>query len=161
MRLSERGLARLAILEGFRGKVYRDVAGFPTIGHGHLLTRAELLTGKIRIGHDYVSIRDGQALTQAQALRLLAQDVEWAEQAVRDWVSRPLMPWQFDCLVVFVINVGEPAFARSTLVKRINAGDLDAVPAQLRRWIYAGGKPVKGLVNRREAEIRIWGGHYA
>lgn len=64
----------------------------------------------------------------------------------------PLTQQQFDALVSFAFNVGNGAFCDSTLLKRLNAGQYDAVPAQLNRWVKAGGKTLEGLVTRRAAE---------
>lgn len=161
MRLSERGLAALCALEGFRARPYRDVAGQMTVGYGHLMTRPEVLTGKIRIGMDYVSLRDGRGLSEAEGRALLAQDVAVAERAVTDWVMMPLGVREADALIIFTYNVGAGAFGKSTLLKKLNAGEYKAVPEQLRRWVYAGGEWCEGLENRREAEIKIWQGEYA
>lgn len=160
MRLSDQGFRRLAELEGYEPRPYQDSAGCWTIGHGHLLSRRELFRGTLRIGGDMVSIRDESGLTREQAKELLIQDVALAERAVGEWVTRPLTRWQADALIIFAFNIGEPAFAQSTLLRRVNTGDYDSVPEQLRRWVYAGGKRVKGLANRREAEVKMWGGVY-
>jgi lysozyme len=56
--------------------------------------------------------------------------------------------------------VGEGNFQKSTLLRKLNAWDYDAVPKELRKWVYAGGKMSKGLVNRRENEIKLWSGDW-
>lgn len=154
--VSSKGLDHLVKLEELRLRMYRDVAGYPTIGVGHLLTPQELSSGMIRIGMDDVRWADG--LTEAQAMGLLSQDLEWAERAVVRLVNVPLTQFQFDALVSFVFNVGPPKFHQSTLLKRLNAGAYEDVPAQMARWVYAGGKRVRGLANRRQAEMWLWSG---
>ena len=64
----------------------------------------------------------------------------------------PLAQHQFDALVSFVFNVGGGAFRESTLLRELNAGDYDAVPRELNRWVKAGGRTLPGLVRRRGAE---------
>ncbi|TFU20914.1 lysozyme, partial [Proteus mirabilis] len=52
----------------------------------------------------------------------------------------------------FAFNVGTTTFARSTLLKKLNAGDRAGACEEIKRWVYAGGKVWRGLVSRREAE---------
>lgn len=127
MTTSEEGRRLLSQWEGMRLKVYRDVAGFPTIGIGHLLSRDEATSGKIRIRGEPVRYAEG--LTEPQVLDLLAQDIERYERAVSERVKVPVTQEQFDALVSFAFNVGIGAFDDSTLLR---------------------------LVNRRENEIRLW-----
>ncbi|HGM8337746.1 TPA: glycoside hydrolase family protein [Pseudomonas aeruginosa] len=51
--------------------------------------------------------------------------------------------------------MGETQFSRSTLLRKLNAGDVKGACAELSRWVYAGGKVYKGLVNRRKAEREL------
>jgi lysozyme len=159
MTMSEEGKRKLAEWEGMRLTVYKDVAGFPTIGVGHLLTKDERSSGKIFINGEAVRYAGG--LTEQQALDLLAQELTVFEEAVSKAVTVPLTQNQFDALVSFSYNVGLNAFKNSTLLKLLNQGKYAEVPAQLRRWIYAGGKKCKGLVNRREKEVEMWEGESA
>ena len=62
MQMSERGKELLSQWEGIETKVYRDVAGLPTIGVGHLLTKDELTSGKIVINGQQVKYGDGLTL---------------------------------------------------------------------------------------------------
>ncbi len=154
MNISENGTKLLAEWEGVRLSVYNDVAGLPTIGVGHLLTKEEIESKKIAIDGQIVDYTQG--LTRQQVLDLLAQDLGRFEEAVRKAVQVPLNQNQFDALVSFAFNVGTQAFKGSTLVKVLNQGHFGDVPAQLRRWVKAGGKTAEGLVNRRENEINLW-----
>ena len=156
MTISEEGRRKLGELEGLRLKVYKDVAGFPTIGVGHLLTKDELSSGKILIAGE--PVKYGEGITEEEALALLGQDVQATEKAVGEAVSVPLTQNQFDVLVCFAYNIGPNAFRNSTLLKLLNQGQYAAVPTQLRRWIYSGGKKRKGLINRREKEVEMWEG---
>ncbi len=156
MRMSDNGLELLKQWEGFKLEVYKDSAGLPTIGVGHLLTKSELASSKIVIGGVPVQYADG--LTDQQVLDLLSQDVTPADQAVNTGVTVELNQNQFDALVSFTFNVGVGAFTSSTLLKVLNQQQYDQVPTQLLRWTRAGGQVVQGLVNRRQNEIKLWNG---
>jgi lysozyme len=154
MQMSENGLELLKQWEGFKSKMYKDSAGLPTIGVGHLLTKSELTSGKITISNVAVEYVDG--LTDQQVLDLLSQDVNPAAAAVTSRVTVTLNQNQFDALVSFTFNVGIGAFSGSTLLKVLNQGQYNQVPDQLLRWNKAGGKVVPGLTNRRQNEIKLW-----
>lgn len=154
MKISDNGKKLLAEWEGFKPMLYRDVAGLPTIGVGHLLTRDELASGKI--GIQGKPIRYANGLTEEQVLDLLGQDVEKSEAALNECVTVELTQNQFDALVSFVFNVGANAFKNSTLLKLLNQAKYEEVPNQLQRWVRSGGQVVQGLINRRENEIKLW-----
>jgi lysozyme len=156
MQMSEQGLELLKQWEGFESKVYKDSAGLPTIGVGHLITKSEKTSGAIVINGLPVQYANG--LTDQQVLDLLGQDVQPAEQSVNNGVKVALDQNQFDALVSFTFNTGTAAFSSSTLLKVLNQGEYNQVPDQLRRWNKAGGQVVPGLVNRRENEIKLWNG---
>jgi len=151
---SENGLRLLKQWEGSRSVMYRDAAGLPTIGVGHLLTRSEMTSGKIVIKNQPVRYATG--LSEQQIIDLLAQDVRPAALCVQTYVLVPLNQNQFDALVSFVFNVGQGAFRGSTLLKLLNQRQYAAVPDQLRRWTRAGGQVIHGLQFRRENEIKLW-----
>lgn len=138
-RINDAGLALIQRWEGLRLTAYQDVAGVWTIGYGH--TR---------------DVRPGQTITEAEATALLRADLAEAEAAVTRLVKVPLTDGQFAALVSFVFNVGQGAFGSSTLLRRLNSGDYDAVPGELARWSRAGGRVVQGLANRRAAEAGLW-----
>ena len=154
MQMSEKAKRLLALWEGSKPNVYLDVAGLPTIGVGHLLTKDELSSGEIFIKNVPVKHRFG--LTAEQAIDLLTQDLKRFEQVVSGAATVPLNQNQFDALVSFSFNAGAQAFKNSTLLRLLNQGQYAAVPAQLRRWVYAGNRVIQGLANRREREIQLW-----
>lgn len=137
--INDEGLALVKRWEGLRLEAYLDSAAVWTIGYGH--------TGEVR---------PGQTITEAEAERLLRADLATAEAAVVRLVTVPLTDGQFGALVSFVFNVGQGAFAGSTLLRRLNAGEYDAVPGELARWNRAGGRVLQGLANRRAAEAGLW-----
>lgn len=158
MKMSERGRAILVARESRRLAVYDDQGGRPTIGVGHLLTPDELATGTIRIGMD--SIPWSRGISVAQSNTLLDQDIAIHEGRVRQYVTANLKQCQFDALVSFSFNTPVRAFRDSTLIRMINQGDMADIPAQFRRWnkVTLDGKKAisKGLIARREEEIKIW-----
>jgi len=164
MVMSQNGLLFLEEVEGKKNEVYLDSGGEPTIGIGHLLTKSERASGKIIIKSSLgiSHVKYSQGLTDSQIYDLLRMDVAKFENTVNCKVISSafkftyLEQFQFDALVSFTFNVGSTAFTNSTLLKRINAGDFKDVPYQLRRWVFDNGKKVRGLVNRREAEVALW-----
>jgi lysozyme len=141
MQLSEAGLELIRRSEGFRGRTYLDVAGFPTIGYGHRLQARE-------------SFPNGVSATQAA--EMLAADVSQASQAVQRLVKVTLTQGQFDALTDFCFNLGAGRLASSTLLTALNAGRYEAARVQLLRWNLAAGEVNAGLKARREAEFQIW-----
>ena len=125
--------------EGFVDHTYTDVAGVKTIGYGH--------TGK--------DVQDGQKITRQAATELLVKDANKHWKQARRYIKVPLYQHEADAYASFVFNIGVTNFKNSTLLKKLNAGDYAGACGQLKRWTYAGGRKVKGLVNRREAEYRM------
>lgn len=142
--------------EGCILQVYPDSGKELTIGIGHLLTKSERSSGKIRVGDYFISYANG--ISEDQARRLLVQDLVRPDWAVSVNVHVLLTQNQYNALVSFVFNLGVSAFENSTLLRVLNNGRFDQVPVQLRRWIHDNGKVVQGLINRREKEIALWEG---
>ena len=138
-------------LEGSVKHIYRDSAGLDTIGVGHLLTEDEKKTNKFKDG-----------LTDEQIIDLLREDVKHAENAVASLVKVNLNQNQIDTLISFTFNVGRGALASSSLLRKLNAGDHDAVPVELMKWNKLRNPKTrkleasKGLTKRREREATCW-----
>jgi len=156
MEMSEKGIHCLKLWEGFKTKVYKDCAGYLTIGVGHLLTDAEKKNGVIKAGS--LTIDFNKTISEAEVEAILKQDLKSFVTAVNTLVKSKLTQNQFDALTSFCFNVGQGNFKASTLLKVLNEGKYADVPAHLRKWNRAGGKVVQGLVNRRENEILLWNG---
>lgn len=140
--------------EGYREKMYPDSKGVPTIGIGHKLLRSELSSGKIIING--VPVRYAKGLTKQEVWDLAKQDTQYAAKCVLSNVKVELTQNQFNALVSLTFNIGNGAFATSTLLKKLNAGNFQSVPEQMRRWKYDNGEVDKVLVARREREIKLW-----
>lgn len=137
------GIDLIKRFEGFSSKTYLDAAGLPTIGYGHLLR-----PGEAEMFHNGISEEAGVAL--------LIKDVLVAERAVLRLIRVPLTNGQFDALVSFTFNLGSGALQQSTLRRKVNREEHSDVPAEFMRWVWAGGRKLKGLVRRREAEKNMY-----
>jgi len=145
MKMSQEGIdALLKKFEGCKLKAYRCPAGVCTIGYGHTSAAGA------------PEVTDGMTIKQSEADEILKRDLVKYEKAVADMVKKPLSQHQFDVLVDFAYNAGVGALKSSTLLKKVNAGDFDAVPAELMKWTKGGGKVLPGLVRRRQAESAWW-----
>ncbi len=143
--LTDDGVALIKRFEGFAPEIYVCPGGWPTIGYGHVV-------------RDHEHERFAESIDEATADELLRRDVETAERAVLRLVRVPLEDWQFDALCSFAFNLGAGALQRSTLRRKVNRAEHDAVPAEFRRWVWAGGRRLKGLIRRREAEAALYAG---
>ena len=131
--------------EGFAPEIYIRPGGWPTIGYGHVVRDAE-------------RERFADGIDEATAEELLRRDVETAERAVLRLIRVSLEDGRFDALGSFAFNLGAGALQRSTLRRKANRAEHDAVPAEFRRWVWAGGRKLKVLVRRREAEAALYAG---
>lgn len=160
MHFSAVGIAFLRTWEGVYRVAYPDSDGKLTIGVGHLLTPSERSSGKLRLPVGAV-VRWGNGLSLLQVDALLRQDLLPVEHVVGHKTKRltpALAQHEVDALVCLVFNIGCEAFAQSTLLKRLLAGDRAGVVVQWHRWIYDGGQIIQGLRNRRAAELVMWEG---
>ncbi|WP_044865789.1 lysozyme [Enterobacter ludwigii] len=130
-------------LEGRRYYAYRDVVGVWTVCDGH--TGAD-----IRRGHRY---------TDKECDNLLKADLRKVANAIDPLIKVRIPEPTRAALYSFTYNVGSGAFASSTLLKKLNSGDVSGACKELQRWTYAGGKQWKGLMTRREIEREVceWG----
>ena len=143
--ITENGLALIKRFEGFAPEVYVCPGGWPTIGYGHVVGE-----------HERERFADG--IDEAAAEELLRRDVETAERAVLRLIRVPLEDGRFGALTSFAFNLGAGALQRSTLRRRVNREEHGGVPAEFRRWVWAGGRKLKGLIRRREAEAGFYAG---
>ncbi|OIV47148.1 lysozyme [Sodalis sp. TME1] len=125
--------------EGVRYTPYRDSGGVLSVCYGH--TGSDIVPGK--------------RYTPAECQALLDSDLKEAMAVVDVNVTVPLTESQKAALASFVYNVGSGAFERSTLLKKLNAGDRAGACDEMRRWKYVDGKVSRGLVNRRAVEPEL------
>lgn len=130
-------LAGIAGHEAYRGTAYRDSAGVPTIGYG-----------------ETSGVRMGQKTTPERALAQLLKSTQAHADGIRQCITVPLYQYEFDAYVDLSYNIGTGAFCRSTLVKKLNAGDYQGACAEILKWDRAGGKRLSGLSARRQDEYK-------
>lgn len=107
---------------------------------------------------EYEALQYSQVRTIVQADHLLDQDLAKFATRVAALLRRPIAQHQFDALVSFAYNVGTGNLQKSTLLRKVNAGDHEAAEAEFGRWTRAGGKVLRGLVLRRRAEAWLYAG---
>ena len=136
MEYSKQGLALTEQFESCKLTAYQDVKGIWTCGWGH--------TGP--------EVVEGYTMTQNQADSQLVMDTLHATSVVNRFVTIGLSQPAFDALVDFVFNVGSGNFEGSTMLKLLNAGNLEAAADEFQKWDHAAGKVIVGLLRRRIAE---------
>ena len=145
MQLSTNGFNLLAELEGVILHPYKDSVGIPTIGIGS--TYYEDGTK--------VTMKD-KAITKERAIQLAKNVVKSFEARVNKSIVVPMTQNQFDAMVLLCYNIGESGFARSSVVRNFNAGNLQEAADSFLLWNKAGGKVSKGLTNRRQKERNLF-----
>ena len=141
MKTSVEGLALIKKFEGLELEAYKCAAGVWTIGYGHTK-----------------DVQEGDVWSESHADHMLEVELEEFEGYINDNVTVALSQNQFDALVSWVYNLGPANLKASTMLKVLNSGDYEGVPAQIKRWNKAGGKVLKGLIRRREAEALLFVG---
>lgn len=126
-------------LEGREYVAYSDVVGVLTVCDGH--TGSDIIPGKL------YTDKECDALTKKDLTRIAAQ--------VDPHIKVKITETQRAAIYSFAYNVGANATINSTLVKKLNAKDYAGACSELKRWVYAGGKKWKGLMNRRDIEYEV------
>ena len=130
-------LQKIMEMEGCRLEAYEDAAGVPTIGYGHTK-----------------GVRMGDRITQYWAKEMLREDIEEAEWQVKE-LGVAKTEGQLDALVSFAFNLGIGRLKGSTLLQLIREGGSKAqITREFKKWVFAGGKKLKGLERRREWEAK-------
>lgn len=144
--VSSRGLELIKKWEKFMPVPYKDTGGVPTIGYG----TTYYPSGK------RVTMSDS-SITEQEATMLLLTNLEFYERGVDSLTRDDLSQNQFDALVCFTYNVGVEGFRRSTLLKIINKNpNHPKIATEFRRWRFDNGEEVRGLLNRRNDEVRLY-----
>ena len=137
---TKRGIDLIKAFEGFSPIIYLCPANIRTIGYGHVVQKGETFT----------------RITRDEADVLLKKDLYQAERSVMRLIRVFLTDNMFDALASWTFNLGSGALQRSTLRARLNRGEYDEVPGEIRKWVFAGGRRLQGLVRRREAEASLF-----
>lgn len=138
LKVSPAGRAAIAQREGNKLTAYKDSVGVWTIGVGHTAAAGA------------PAPHAGMTITAAESDAILTRDLAQFEWAVEGAVKVPVQQHEFDAMVSLAFNIGGAAFARSSVVRKLNAGDRAGAANAFLLWKNAGGKPI--LLKRREAE---------
>jgi len=137
--LSAAGIVGLVGYEGYTDHAIIPVPGdVPTIGFGTT-----------------EGVKMGDRITPPVALARALNDVQKFEGAIKECVKVPLHQNEYDAYLQLSYNIGARAFCGSTLVRKLNAGDYAGACKEILRWTKVGGREVRGLVNRRQAEYQL------
>lgn len=145
MKISPRGLELIKDFEGFSSTSYLCPAKIPTIGWGNTFYE------------DGRKVKLGEQISKTDALKLLEviANRDFADKifpAIKVKVTQN----QFDAMVSLAYNIGVGAFLKSTLLKKVNAGDFAGAGEEFLKWNKASGKEVLGLTRRREREKQLF-----
>ena len=141
MKTSAEGIALIKKFEGLELDSYQCSANVWTLGYGHTQGVAE-----------------GDSCSEEEAEIILVNDLKEFETYVNALVDVELDQNQFDALVAWTFNLGPTNLSTSTLLKKLNAGEYNDVPSEIKRWNRAGGQVLDGLIRRREAEALLFAG---
>mgnify|MGYP001214798129 CR=1 FL=1 len=136
-------LVGIALKESYTDRAVIPVPGdVPTKGFG--TTRHE----------DGSPVKMNETTTPPRALVDLLRDAGKFERAVKRCAPVPMYPYEFSAYVSLAYNIGESAFCQSTVARRLNAGDYAGACQAILMWDKVGGRTVRGLTLRRQAEYR-------
>jgi len=157
-----------AILKLFSTPVDKPTKDEPIVGvkniemikkHEGLRLNAYLPTpnDKWTIGYGHTgTAHKGMIITEERAEALLRQDITWVERAIEKNVQVKLTQNQYDALASLIYNIGENAFASSTLLRLLNSGDYEGAANQFPRWNKQKGRVLNGLTRRRQEERELF-----
>ena len=145
MIVNQRTIDLIKRWEGCKLTAYQDVVGVWTIGYG--------TTENAGVG---IKPYAGMTITQARADELLHETLDRFAPAIFSRITVPVTPNEFGACLSLAYNIGPGAFAKSTVLRELNAGNKAKAAEAFKMWNKAGGKVVKGLVYRREAEVELF-----
>jgi lysozyme len=145
MKIPQEAIDLVKEFEGLRLDAYLDPPGVVTIGYGY--------TNRAGYGP---GVKMGDKWNEALAEEMLAVGLEKFAAEITPLFKQEPNPHQFGAFVSLAYNIGTPAFAKSTALKRWNAGDMMGCAEAMAWFNKAGGKVLRGLVRRREAEVALF-----
>lgn len=143
MQISNNGINKLKVEEGEKLIGYKDTRGIPTVGVGH----TGMVDGKL--------VAVGMVISKDKSSELLRSDLAWVEKSIATNVKASLTQNQYDALCSLIFNIGPTAFANSTVLKRLNAGDYKGAADAFLMWKKAGNDPER-LLPRRQRERALF-----
>lgn len=134
------GIELIKKFEGFSPIPYRCPANYLTIGYGHVIKKGE--------SYDKITLEEAE--------EILSQDFSEHRRNVTRLIKAPLTENQINALASFVFNLGARALQSSTLRMKLNRGEYFDASLEFPKWVFAGGRKLKGLIIRREAERQLF-----
>lgn len=144
---SKKGIDLVKHWEGLRLNAYQCSAEVWTIGYGH--------TNNSPTGKKY-PVYPGKVVTEQQAYEQLLEDLAYYESVVNEQIKGRCTQEMFDAMVSFTYNLGGGAFRSSLIDDYTNSGEYKKATDQMALYINANGKPLQGLINRRNDEIKLY-----
>jgi lysozyme len=147
--LSDRAINLIMSFEEFSDRWYADaVLGWkvPTVMYGHTDAAGS---------PKYKDTKD-RIFTKEEGRETLINDLLKYGAAIKKLVKVPLNSNQYGALISLVYNIGETNLSQSTLLKKLNAMDYEGSANEFEKWHKSGGRIIKGLCNRREAEYQMF-----
>lgn len=141
--LTERCFKLIKKYEGLRLKPYICPAGYWTIGYGKVITKEQ-------------AIQLSKGITKEQAEEWLKQEVYKIFYTIFPWIYVSLHPYCWDAITSFSYNVGCYAFKASSLRKKINRKEFYEASNEFLKWVYGGGRKLRGLEIRRKEERELF-----
>jgi lysozyme len=145
MKTSPNGLQLIRKYEGYKTTPYRCPAGLYTVGYGHVIGNGLQLPDEWN-----------RTLSLGEINELLRTDLARFERGVLRYCPVYLTQPQFDALVSFSFNLGLGVLQRSTLRQKILRKDGEGAAKEILRYDKVGGRPLKGLTRRRQAEYNLF-----
>lgn len=145
MKVNKAAMDLIKEFEGLRLEAYQDSVGVWTIGYG--------TTARAGVG---ISPRPGMVITEAEASHYLEKAVSKFADSIRSAITAPINENEFGAFVSLAYNIGPGAFKRSSSLRHFNNGDKARAAQNILLWNKAGGKVLRGLVRRREAEKALF-----
>ena len=156
MNVSEHALALIKHHEGVRYKPYRCPAKLWTVGVGHVMYPEQAKLPIAERDNFSLSIRDFRTFGKDEVDEILMADLRRFERGVERYCPVQLTQGMFDALVSFSFNVGLGTLQRSTLRQKLLRGDKAGAAEGFMKYTMAGGKVLRGLVNRRSDEKALF-----
>lgn len=134
--MNQKGIDIIKYFENFKSKPYLCPAGKPTIGYGHVIRKDEIFS----------------EITEQEGLELLFKDVSEVEELISKIIKIPINNNQLSALVCLVFNIGIGRFQKSTLLNKLNSGNIMSAADEFLNWSYCNHIRLLGLVRRRGVE---------
>jgi len=145
MKINKSTVELVKEFEGFRAETYKCSAGVLTIGYG--------TTAAAGVG---INPKPGMKITKEEAEVYLHAGLEKFASQIEDAITAPINENEFGAFVSLAYNVGPGAFKKSSALRHFNEGDKTKAANAMLMWNKAGGKVLKGLTRRREAERKLF-----